>query len=651
MRNHCLQVCKILHLMTSIFYLILINAFDPVGRRLLQFLPAWNKLGVKNLIMKGIEADWISKDSINLLRINKRIRTYNCNHDQSEMMESEIKKELKEGIIKKVQDREVSFYNPCFLIKKKDSNKIRKIIDCTELNCQLKDEHFQMEDLQTVKQLLLPNDFATVVDIHSAFSHIPVAQDLIPFLSFNFQDQAYSYVAMPFGIKSAPRTFCKILRPAIQFIRDQLKLRCVAYCDDLLFLDQNQSKLRIKSLMALKLLQNLGWIISMDKCNLEPQQEFSYLGWKFNSKQMTIQCTEERVKKILIKLQLWEESIQKKQNVRVKDLAGIIGKLSFCRTQIKQASLHLRILNKIKSNAANQNGWNSRTIIHKGALREINWWKLKITQNSPTTLVTRDPEAILTTDASQWGWGGVFQIREQAEIIVHEHNLLKNKVTAIRVQTDNSSTSYNLRRQAAAAPLATMTARILTWAEDHNIQLQPVHIPGILNRTADALSRLSRSGDYFILPSRAQRIMKSLGVQPTLDVFATRKSKILKRYCSPKIDSKALARDGLQVSWKNETPWLHPPIPLIGQCLQKILQQQVQQAIIITPDWKAQFWRPLLDKLTVNRVEVGLSKETLHPGKHMKKKGYLLPPGRIVASLISANQIQMEGVKSSFTTL
>lgn len=47
----------------------------------------------------------------------------------------------------------------------------------------------------------------------------------------------------------------------------------------------------------------------------------------------------------------------------------------------------------------------------------------------------------------------------------------------------------------------------------------------------------------------------------------------------------------------------------------------------------------MLDIMTIKRIEVGLPKKTPHPGKHMKKKGWLLPPGRIIASLVSAQKI------------
>ncbi|KAA6367170.1 MAG: hypothetical protein EZS28_037304, partial [Streblomastix strix] len=191
-------------------------------------------------------------------------------------------------------------------------------------------------------------------------------------------------------------------------------------------------------------------------------------------------------------------------------------------------------------------------------------------------------------------------------------------------------------------PLAQMTTRILNWAEAKDIQLQTVYIPGASNSTADALSRLARSRDYSITQVRAQQVMQKLGIQAQVDAFATRRNRVLKTYCSPRQDSRAIAIDGLAIDWNEQIAWLHPPIPLIGRCLQKILEDKVQTAILITPDWRAQFRRPTLDRLTLQRVDLGPFHLILTPGKHMKQHGQILPPRNMIASVVSQNHVRIK---------
>ncbi|KAA6393692.1 MAG: hypothetical protein EZS28_010785 [Streblomastix strix] len=181
-----------------------------------------------------------------------------------------------------------------------------------------------MEELQTVNQLLLSNDFATVVDIHSAFSHILIAQDLIPFLSFTFQNQTYSYIALPFGINI----------------------------------------LRQSSLYGSELTQ--------------------FKSQNFNCSEVTAGSGLDHIH----------------GQIQIVTSAGFHIPRMDIQLEVNDNLMRFRTDKEITSEAANSNGWNSKTIIHKSALREINWWEQKLTQNFPTALIMRDPETILTMDAS-----------------------------------------------------------------------------------------------------------------------------------------------------------------------------------------------------------------------------------------------------------
>ncbi|KAA6396676.1 MAG: hypothetical protein EZS28_007799 [Streblomastix strix] len=312
-------------------------------------------------------------------------------------------------------------------------------------------------------------------------------------------------------------------------------------------------------------------------------------------------------------------------------------------------------------------GWDKVTILQKFVLREIRWWKKQLETNKPASLITLSPEAQLTTDASAWGWGGVLQLPNEEEIMVHgvwaknwrltssnqretasilcclrrfESALHNKQIQALEILTDNTTTAYNIRRQAAAGPLVRLTQTILEWGETNKIQLSTTYLPGVANKVADSLSRLNRAGDYYIPRLKAQKIMKQLDVTATIDVFSTRSNRVVQRYCSPRIDSRAVARDGLKINWNKELAWIHSPIPLIGSCLNKIKEEQVQLAIIITPAWTSQFWSNLLNQLTVRRQEIGLCRDVLVPGRITRKRGWMLPPGKLIASLVSANPSQ-----------
>jgi hypothetical protein len=85
-----------------------------------------------------------------------------------------INKELEEKIVVEVQEKELSWINPCFAIPKPGTNKWRKTTDCSILNKFLLSSHFIMEDINTLRELMLEGDWMFKIDLESAFHHIPV---------------------------------------------------------------------------------------------------------------------------------------------------------------------------------------------------------------------------------------------------------------------------------------------------------------------------------------------------------------------------------------------------------------------------------------------------------------------------------------------
>jgi hypothetical protein len=67
----------------------------------------------------------------------------------------------------------------------------------------------------------------------------------------------------------------------------------VIYLDDLLILHQNQNHLkRIISQITL-FFQHLGWTVNLKKSNLIPSHQLKYLGWIWNSTDISVQFPKE----------------------------------------------------------------------------------------------------------------------------------------------------------------------------------------------------------------------------------------------------------------------------------------------------------------------------------------------------------------------
>ena len=95
---------------------------------------------------------------------------------------------------------------------------------------------------------------------------------------------------MPFGLILAPRIFTKI----ISFVVHRLSLEgiwCLPYLDDLLIIAMSEEECLTKLQKSLEIIQNLGWIINMEKSRLVPQQAFEWLGVDYNLKSFTVRNT------------------------------------------------------------------------------------------------------------------------------------------------------------------------------------------------------------------------------------------------------------------------------------------------------------------------------------------------------------------------
>jgi hypothetical protein len=221
--------------------------------------------------------NWINPSAPISLRQNKSRREYKADNLKQTQFHKLLQEQINQAIIFQVHHNFVAHYNPSFLVPK--GIDWRMVLDCQILNMLLRIIHFKMEGPENLIQLAQENDFATSLDIKSAFNHIPVHPSFQPFLCFSFQNNAYAYRAMPFGVKDAPRLFTKALSYPIAFIRLNWSVRILAYMDDIIIPHQDPQYLAVATPQIAIYLQSLGWTINVKKSELTPSQEIDFLGW------------------------------------------------------------------------------------------------------------------------------------------------------------------------------------------------------------------------------------------------------------------------------------------------------------------------------------------------------------------------------------
>ncbi|KAA6361890.1 MAG: hypothetical protein EZS28_042582, partial [Streblomastix strix] len=93
--------------------------------------------------------------------------------------------------------------------------------------------------------------------------------------------------------------------------------------------------------------------------------------WKWNMRTMTMQMTSSRRSGELKQLRHLMELAKRKNHVRTKDLASVIGEIQYTRAQFKRGALHLKQLQKLKDKKIASRGWNKWTQLNKSAIPDI----------------------------------------------------------------------------------------------------------------------------------------------------------------------------------------------------------------------------------------------------------------------------------------
>jgi hypothetical protein len=151
-------------------------------------------------------------------------------------MDTAIQTLLKKAAMKAVQPAENQLISSLFLVEKVQSNgEYRPIINLKPLKRFGEEWSFKMEGLPVVCSLIEPNNFTLKLDLTDAYYSVPVYPEYRRFLRFVFNGKIFEIQCLPFGLKSAPPAFTRLMTPVTAHIRS-LGIRIVIYLDDILIL-------------------------------------------------------------------------------------------------------------------------------------------------------------------------------------------------------------------------------------------------------------------------------------------------------------------------------------------------------------------------------------------------------------------------------
>ena len=477
----------------------------PVGGRLTQFLHHWEKfttdVWVLSVIRGGLDLVFQERPPLSDSPIPM---SQTSDKEKFCLLSEEVQSLLLKRVIEEIPPTQSTpgFYSRLFLVPKKTGG-MRPVIDLSILNSYLFVPHFKMETNRSIRACILPGMLTTKLDLSDAYFHIPISLASRKFLRFVWNNKVYQFLAVPFGLAVAPQVFQTVIAHL-----HTLSIQAHSYLDDSLLKEFDSEILSRHTFLFIRLLLDLGFLISWKKSQILPSQDFLFLGEHYRTDLGLIFPPEEKFQSLCQKILIFSNS----PSVTARQFSQLLGFLNSLADVVPLGRLHIRPLQFFLQehwDSASQ-VWEALVPILPVLLPHLDWWTHRENVLTGVALLHPVPSLTLYTDSSLQGWGaflegksvsGVWSLVQQQEHI----NLLEMRAVLLALQhfktlpvskavvlaTDNTTVVAYLQNQGGTCchALFLLCKEILLLCLLSHIHLVVRHIPGTFNVLADCLSR------------------------------------------------------------------------------------------------------------------------------------------------------------------
>ncbi len=385
--------------------------------------------------------------------------------------------------------------------------------------------------------------------------------------------------------------------------------------------------------LVLRHLSQLGLRVNWEKSKLSPAQRISFLGVELDSVSMSARLTEERAQSVLNCL----SSFGGRTVVPLKQFQRLLGHMASAAAVTPLGLLHMRPLQHWLHSRVPRWAWRRGALqvnITQECRRSFSPWTDLAFLRAGVPLEQVSRHVVVTTDASSTGWGAtcngqaasglwmgprlLWHINCLELLAVHLalrqfRPLLLGKHVLVR--TDNTAAVSYINRMGGirSRRMSQLARHLLLWSHTRLKSLRAVHIPGVLNRAADALSRqLTFPGEWRLHPETIRLIWSRFG-EAQVDLFASRESSHCQWFFS--LTEGSLGTDALAHSWPRALcKYAFPPVSLLAQTLCKVREDE-EQVLLVAPFWPTRTWFPELILLaTAPPWPIPLRKDFLSQG-------------------------------------
>ena len=374
----------------------------PVGGRLALFASNWDLWPtddfVKSILSQGYKIPFSTLPRFQGVRHTPLVGRY------APVLLEEVRSLLAKDAIEEVHGSAgEGFFSTYFLVPKKTGD-LRPILNLKPINGQIHCPSFKMETLESVMLGIRPGDWIASIDLKDAYFHVPVHVAHRPYLRFAIDGRVYQYKVLPFGLSTSPRTFTKVLAPVIAFLRTR-GLTVFPYLDDILFVAQSSQALSAHMQYAVDILQRAGFVINAAKSFLQPSQDLVFLGARFITAQNCVCLPEESARNIIALATRFQEG----KRLPARLWMSLLGMMAAAGMKVKHARLFKRpiqlyFLSRWHRDLADPD---QLIVVSPQVSLHLQWWLNLDHLLCGLPLSPVPVQAVITTDASSLGWGGV----------------------------------------------------------------------------------------------------------------------------------------------------------------------------------------------------------------------------------------------------
>ena len=531
------------------------------------------------------------------------------------ILEEELHELLRKGAVVPCSQSFVPRFCATFFLTPKKGGKWRPILNLRPLNKFIVPRRFRMETLLSILRLLGPGLWATSVDLKDAYLHVPVRPEDQPYLCFLYRGRLFRFVAMPFGLSTAPRIFTRLSLAFAAFLR-RSGVKIFMYLDDWLIVESSRDRCLSATGAVLREARALGWIVNLEKSELTPTQCPTYLGAVVDLRVGRAFPTLVRVEAVVSGASLLLQQSGASARawlVLLGYMASLVDLVPYCRLRMRPLQWHLLAFFRPASRR-----YDILVPVTQVVLPHLSWWTVRRNLTLGVVFPEPPPDVTLTTDASESGWGAYIDeesvagqwppswssrhvncLELEAVARALAHFRLRVQGHKVLVRTDSSTVVAYINRQGGTHSLRLwgQAWALFRWVIAHGVTLRAAHLPGEANVRADALSRLDlrgQLGNAQLLPDVFRRLCDRSQVFPEVDLFATPENAQTVRFCSRVHHPTSWKVNALSFLWVGYVFYAFPPPVLVPLVLQKIAADGTPSLLLVAPFWPTRPWFPQL---------------------------------------------------------